>query len=307
MKKLINIGSIVLCGFVSLGCNATDWELKHDFKYRETAVKSVIEHHDDGSFDKKKLSEKDRFKSETLLSATNDTLWQPLEWVGRVGYKFERKNDIKLQFKQDGSLKKNKSRVEYQRTQLIGLGLIYKMKKLAGSDRWVLKTHADSFYNIDYDASHLGADAKAYSGQGSGYEFKAKLTGEYSTSSHSWYIMPTLDYRHRYAGSFTDKINGKIKSKELDQRFEFGLFVSWIMPIDGFELMFGPMWQRQNEAQQQSDKTWQWQDQERTFAHIKLEYEEPIPGFEMEIEIEHVIGGANLNQTKFTVEFSYEF
>jgi len=38
-----------------------------------------------------------------------------------------------------------------------------------------------------------------------------------------------------------------------------------------------------------------------------LEYEEPIPGFELELEFEHAISGDNVNDTKLTLELSYEF
>jgi hypothetical protein len=37
------------------------------------------------------------------------------------------------------------------------------------------------------------------------------------------------------------------------------------------------------------------------------EYEEPIPRFELEIEIEHVINGDNVNDTNINFELSYEF
>lgn len=304
MKKLIGI---ILLSILSQSALAIEWELKNKFKFRDGERVTKLEYEDDGSFDKQKVKEKNSFKSEMLLTASGQTQMDNLEWVGRLGYKFERKNDYSVQLKEDGSIKKDKSRVEYKRTQLVGLGAVYKIRDLLGSQRWVLKTHVDSFFNIEYDAGHIAEDTKSFHGRNSGYEFRAKFSGEYSTTSNSFYVIPMFDYRHRYAGHWVDSVNEKNKDAELEQRTEVALYLNWVLPIDGFELIIGPMWQRENEAEQPQGESWDWQDEERVYAHVMLEYEEPNPGFELELEVEHVVRGHNINDSKIMLELSYEF
>jgi len=224
-----------------------------------------------------------------------------------LGYNYQRKNDRSWQFRQDNSLKKDKSRFEYQRTQLVGAGAVYKMKNTLGADRWVLKTHLDRWFNIEYDTGKLAQDAKSYHGNNKGYEFKAKLQGEYSTASYSWYVVPLISYRAQYSGYWNDTDSGTEQEAQRGERLELGLYLSWLLPVDGFELSFGPLWQQELDTEKLRHASWLWSKEQRTYAHIMLEYEEPIPGFELELEIEHVISGDNINDTKFTFELSYEF
>lgn len=242
-----------------------------------------------------------------MLIATSKTGADELDWVWRLGYKFERKDDVSLQFKEDGSLKKDKSRVEYKRTKLMGLGLDYKKLNVLGADRWVIKTHYDSYFDIDLSAGHIAEDAKEYHGSTSGLEFRTKFMGEYSMGPMGWFVTPMLMYRERGQSSWSDDKNGKFEARTKERRTEIGLWVNWLMPIDGVELFLGPLWQREKEGEKQTDSTWEWDNEQRTYAHLMLEYEAPSHGVEVEFKVQHVLSGDNQYDTRYKVEFSYEF
>jgi len=290
-----------------LPVQAVEWELKQDIRYRDSYQTREISYKDSGKFDKEKVKRGNRWRLESLLTATNETTVEDLEWVWRLGYKFERKDDRSIQLKSDGSLKKDKSRVEYERTKFMGLGIKYKQRDILGADRWLLKAHVDSFFDIEYSAGHLASDASSYHSNSSGWEVKARVNGEYSLGPMGWYVIPTIAYRQRYYSSWQDSVNDKSQASAREQRIELGLWLNWVMPVDGLEVLFGPQWQNNNEAERQSDQSWQWNDAERLYAYIKFEYEAPTRGFEMEFKIQHALRGDNIYDTKYNVELSYEF
>jgi len=297
----------LLLTFVSLVTSATQWEVKQNFRYRDSHQTSEILFKDSGKFDKKKVKQGNRWRLESLITATNETSIDKLDWIWRLGYKYERKDDVSLQYKQDGRLKKDKSRIEYERTKLMGLGLTYKQLGILGADRWVVKAYFDSYLDIDYRAAHVAQDATGYQASSTGWESKVKFSGEYSLGPMGWYVTPMVTYRERYLSGWQDKRSDKSVASAKEQRVELGLWANWLMPIDGVEVFFGPLWQRENEATKQQDDSWQWQRQQRLYAYVMFEYEAPTHGFEMEFKIQHGLSGANRYDTKYKIELSYEF
>jgi len=299
--------SLIICTSIATAAHATNWELKQKIKYRDSHQTSELKYKKSGKFDKETVKEKNRWRSEVLLTATSKTTVDELDWVWRIGYKFERKDDSNRQFKEDGSLKKDKSRVEYERTKLMGLGLNYKKLSVLGADRWVIKTHFDNYFDIDLSTGHLAEDAKGYHGSTSGLEFCTKFTGEYSTGAMGWFITPMLMYRERGQSSWSDEQNDKFEPQTKERRTELGLWVNWLMPIDGIELFFGPVWQREKEGEKQTDTSWKWEKEQRTYAHLMLEYEAPSHGLEVEFKVQHIFSGDSRHDTRYKFEISYEF
>jgi hypothetical protein len=61
------------------------------------------------------------------------------------------------------------------------------------------------------------------------------------------------DYHGRNTGYWTDTINNIEKEAE---RLELGLYLSWLLPVDGFELIVGPLWQQESGAEKQRHSVW---------------------------------------------------
>ena len=299
---------ILLLPFFSLPASATDWELKHDLSYRDDPLRNTVEYEDDGSFDKRKQRQKNRITSDLQVIHSYETTIDELGWFWKLGQKTEKTDDINRHYKQDGSLKKDKTRQEKLRIQYFGLGFKYNFNTLLGSDRWALSVGHNYYIDVDYSATDLHPDAKDYSGSDRGFNSVITLKGEYSTPSLSWYQIQVLEYEREYFIQWYDEIGQEGQESEQEEQWEAGIFANWIMPVNGWELIIGPLWQRENEAERKyGESIWQWSDQEQLIAQLKLEYEAPIPGFEMELKLEKHLTGEDKGQKKINLELSYEF
>lgn len=294
------------CLFASTAV-ADGWEIKTDLKYTDGATSDVTTY-DGGSFDKRKIKKKRKTEVETLLTYTAESRVPELEYIGRVGHLFKRNKDRDLQLKEDGSLKKDKTRTEFDRITYAGFGLRYDTGRFLGADRWLLKARYDRYLHVSYGANMLHEDAKARSGDLTGYEWAIKASGEYSTPSHALYLHPFFEFKQERLSLWHDDKRDKIQEAEMEQQYEAGLFLSWITPVDGWELIVGPYWQRELDAERAEDEVdWTWDDDERWIAHLKLEYEAPISGFEMEISVEEHLNGGDEGERRYNLELSYEF
>jgi hypothetical protein len=62
------------------------------------------------------------------------------------------------------------------------------------------------------------------------------------------------------------------------------------------------------DAERADDETnWIWDDDERWIAQLKLEYEAPMPGFELELAVEQHLNGGDKGERRYNLELSYEF
>jgi len=298
-----------LLGLVLTSTTANaQWEIKTDLEYRDGNRSNITSYEDDGSFDKRKVKQKRRVEAETLLTYTQEAAVPELEYSIRLGHLFKRTHDTDLQFKENGDLKKDKTRTEYERYTYAGLGLRYDTGTLLGADRWLLKTRYDRYLHVSYSANQLHEDAKSRSGDLTGFEWSVKAEGEYSTPSPAFYLHPFVSFKQERLSSWHEDLRGKAQEAEQEQQYEAGLYLSWITPIDGWELIAGPYWQRELDAERAPDETeWVWEDDERWIARARLEYEAPYPGFELEITFEQHLNGGKENQRELNLELSYEF
>lgn len=301
---------LLLCSACLLTSTATagQWELKTDLKYTDGSGSDITSYDSAGDFDKRKVKQKRKTQLETLLTYTIESTLPELEYIGRVGHLFKHTKDKDLQLKDDGSLKKDKTRTEFERITYAGLGLRYDTGRILGADRWLLKARYDRYLHVSYGANQLHEDAKARSGDLKGYEWSVKAEGEYSTHWPGIYLHPFVEYKQERLNLWHDDTRDKIQEAEMEQQYEAGLFLSWITPLDGWELTTGPYWQRELDAERADDeKDWVWDDDERWIAQVKLEYEAPMPGFEMEFAIEQHLNGGDQGERRYNLELSYEF
>lgn len=302
--QLLTISSLLLSSYTMAG----DWELKSDLKYTDAAHSDITSYESNGDFDKRKIKHKRKTKLNTLLTYSEKTDIDGLSYQLRLGHQFERRKEQNLQRKENGSIKKDKSRTEFDRLTYAGLGSKYRIKDILGADRWVLSGYYDRFLHISYGANQLQDDAKPRGGDLQGYKWSVKAKGEYSTPWISWYLSPYLKYKEEKRDAWHDDLQNEMKEAELEQDYEAGFMLDWITPFDGWELSIGPYWHRELDAEREyGDDNWQWEDDERWIAHMKLEYEAPLPGFELELVIEEHLNGADQGERQYNLELSYEF
>ncbi len=290
-----------------LTATAIDWEIKSDLNYTDGARSNQIKY-DGGSFDERVVKKKRKTELKTVLVASFKPSIMGLDYQLRAGYNWEQNRDSEREYREDGSLKKDKSRTEYDRISFIGAGLNFKSDPFLGADLWRIKARYDRYFHIAYGASELREDAKARSGSLDGYEWKVKLEGEYSTPWISLYLLPRLEYKEERFGDWYNKGRDRREEAEKEQQYEAGLFLDWITPLDGWELRVGPYWQRELDAEKSlDDGNWDWEDDERWLVRIELEYESPLPGFELEFNVEQHLNGEDQTERKYNLELSYEF
>lgn len=299
---------LLCCALSAPFAHANEWEIKTDIDYTDGAVSDITTYDDVGDFDKRKIKQKRKTEIETLLTYSQETSHKGLSYSLRLGHLFKRNKDRSLQLKEDGSVKKDKTRTEFDRITYAGVGGKYKIKDILGADRWVLKARYDRYLHVSYGANELHEDAKERAGDLNGYEWKIRANGEYSTPWISLYILPHLEYKQERLSLWHDDKRDKVQEAELEQQYEAGLFLNWLPPVDGLDITFGPYWQRELDAERAEDETeWVWDDDERWIARFKLEYEAPMPGFEMEFIVEEHLNGGDEGERKYNIELSYEF
>ncbi len=307
-KPLLLLCSVALAPMIATNSHAGDWELKTDIEYTDGAVSDVTTYKSGGGFDKRKIKQKRKTEVNTLLTYSDKTDIKGLKYILRVGHLFQRNKDRSLQLKEDGSLKKDKTRTEYDRISFAGIGGRYKIKDVLGADRWVLKARYDRYLHVSYGANDLAEDAKERAGDLTGYEWSVKADGEYSTPWMGFYLLPFVEFKQERLSLWHDDKRAKIQDAEMEQQYEAGLFLNWIPPVDGWDISFGPYWQRELDATRADDEyDWTWEDDERWIARLKLEYEAALPGFEMEFVIEEHLNGGDEGERQYNIELSYEF
>lgn len=221
---------------------------------------------------------------------------------------YERIRDSKREYRKDGSLKKDKSRTEWQSTPIIGLGFDYSIGQWLGGYHWRLDGYHDRFVDVAYKATSLAADAKPRSGRGNGYESRLRLQGEYLTAIGGVFVLPRLEVKHEHYGQWYDTSRERHEAAEQELQYEASLWLSWIPPLDGWDLTLGPTWQREDKAERSPDTgRWEWEDEERWLGRIALEYETPMPGFEFELKLERDLNGLDRGKMKYEAGLSYEF
>ncbi|GGC10124.1 hypothetical protein GCM10011352_40720 [Marinobacterium zhoushanense] len=285
---------------------ALEGEVKTRLKYLDGASRSTIEYNPDRSFDQREERRKRRWESDTLLKIelTPEEEWQ---WSTRLGYNSRRTVDQKRTFREDGSLKKDKTRTEWRQYPYVGLGLRYDLGSHLGGDAWSLRLYHDRFLDVDYHSSDLAADAKPIAGRGSGYETEVSVRAEYMTPWYSLYLLPKLSLTHTRFSAWTNTAQNEVEKAEQELQYEAKLWLDWITPLAGWELIAGPSWQLEDQAERDPGQGWQWEDKEQWLATLKLEYASPDPGFEMELQAEHWLNGPDRDDTRYKVELSYEF
>lgn len=283
-----------------------DLELKTDLEYNRYPSTSQIKY-DDGQFDERDYRRKEKFESKTLL-LMDQAVDERLSWQGRLGMKYERTRDIKREYREDGSLKNDKSRTEWQSSPLIGLGFEYELGRALGGYHWRIKGYHDRFLDIEYKATNLAEKAKPRAGRGSGYETRLRLQGEYMTAISSLFFTPRFEVKHERYQQWYDSARERQENAEQELQYETSLWLSWIPPVDGWEVTFGPTWQREDKGERDSEShRWAWEDEERWLARVQLEYETPLPGFEFELKLERDLNGPDEDKMKYEAGLSYEF
>ncbi|SMR77632.1 hypothetical protein SAMN04487964_11549 [Marinobacterium sediminicola] len=286
---------------------AMELKLKNDLEYTRGPVTNSIQYKDDGSFDERDQRQKTGYENLTLLLITQPVHDQ-LDWQTRLGMRYERTRDSKREYREDGSLKKDKSRTEWQTTPIIGLGFSYDLGRQLGGFQWRLDGYHDRFIDVAYKATSLAEDAKPRAGRGRGYESRLRLQAEYMTPVSSLFFQPRLELKHEYFSQWYDSARGRQEAAEQELQYEAGLWLSWIPPLDGWEVTFGPTWQREDKAEREPETShWAWEDEERWQGLIKLEYEAPMPGFEFEFKLERDLNGPDKDKMKYEAGLSYEF
>ncbi|GAA0701099.1 hypothetical protein GCM10009104_32790 [Marinobacterium maritimum] len=287
--------------------HAVELELKSDLEYSRSPLSDSIQYKDDGRFDKQVRRRKTGYENRTLL-LINQPLNDRIELQARLGMQYERTRDSKREYREDGSLKKDKSRTEWQNTPILGLGFQYELGSGLGGYHWRLNGYHDRFVDIEYKATSLAEDAKPRSGRGSGYKSKLRLQGEYMTAISSLFVLPRLEVKHEYYRQWDDSARERDEAAEQELQYEASLWLSWIPPFDGWEVTAGPTWQREDKAERDlATGHWQWEDEERWQGRVALEYETPMPGFEFEFKIERDLNGPDRGEMKYEAGLSYEF
>lgn len=285
---------------------AMDLELKTDLEYNRSPSSNTIKY-DDGEFDERDYRRSEKYESKTLF-LVNQPVNERLEWQARLGMQYERTRDTKKEYHEDGSLKKDKSRTEWQNTPIIGLGFDWEIGRALGGYHWRIQGYHDRLFDIEYKATSLAEDAKPRAGRGAGYETRLRLQGEYMTPVSSLFLTPRLEVKHERYQQWYDSAREREEDAEQELQYEASLWLNWIPPVDGWEVTFGPTWQRENKAERDSDThRWEWEDEERWQARVQLEYETPMPGFEFEFKVERDLNGPDEDKMKYEVGLSYEF
>lgn len=250
---------------------------------------------------------KTRSESRTLLLFSQP--FEPrLDGQLRLGMEYRRSRDRKREYREDGTLKKDKSRTEWQTSPLLGLGFDYRFGRALGGYDWRLSGYHDRLFDVAYQATGLAEDAKPRAGRGSGYESRLRLQGEYLTPLHSLFLNPRLQVKHQRYRAWYDSARDRREAAEQEWQYEASLWLNWIPPLDGWALTVGPTWQREDKGEQDPDSGhWRWEDEERWQGRIGLEYEAPLPGFEFELTLERDLNGPDRGETRYQVELSYEF
>lgn len=281
-------------------------EIKTNLEYLDGQERSEIKYEDDGSFDERDVKRKSRWESDTLLTAelNPESEWT---WSARLGYNARRTLDRKREYREDGSLKKDKTRTEWRQTPYIGLGLRRDFGSMLGGDAWSLRAYHDRFVDVHYHATGLAEDAKPIEGRGTGYKTRLSLRAEYPTPWYSLYLLPKASIKHEQYSAWTNTARDDREKAEQELQYEAQLWLNWIMPVAGWELMAGPTWQLEDKAERKAGEAWEWENEEQWIGTLKLEYESPMPGFEMELEAEHWLNGADRDDTRYKLELSYEF
>jgi len=292
---------------LSTAAQGLELELKTDLEYTRQPSSSTIQYKDDGRFDERDYAHKEGYESKTFLlfsQAVDDRL----DWQARLGMRYERTRDTKREYREDGSLKKDKSRTEWQSSPLVGIGFSYGIGRWLGGYHWRLEGYHDRLFDIEYKATDLAEDARPQAGRGSGYESRLRLQGEYMTPVSGLFFTPRLELKHERFGHWDNTARSRSEDAEQELQYEAGLWLSWIPPLDGWEVQAGPTWQRENKAEKAADEgDWHWEDEERWQARIQLEYETPMPGFEFEFKVERDLNGPDQDRMKYEAGLSYEF
>lgn len=303
MKYVLPTLSLLL----PITAQAIELEFKSDLEYSRQPSRSVIQYKDDGRFDERDYSHKDSYESKTFLLLTQKVS-DRFDAQARLGLQYQRTRDTRREYREDGSLKNDKSRTEWQRTPLIGLGFSYDIGRWLGGYHWRLDGYHDRLFDIEYRATGLAEDAKPQAGRGSGHESRLRLQGEYLTPVNSLFFIPRLQLKHERFGHWHNTARDRSEDAEQELQYEAGLWLSWIPPLEGWDVQAGPSWQRENKAEKQADESsWQWEDEERWQARVQLEYETPMPGFEFEFKIERDLNGPDRERMKYEAGLSYEF
>ncbi|KEA62434.1 hypothetical protein ADIMK_3325 [Marinobacterium lacunae] len=285
---------------------ALEGEIKTQLKYLDGASTNTIEYESDGSFDQREERRKTRWESETRLDLelTPESEWR---WTARLGQNVRRTRDHKRTFREDDSLKKDKTRTEWRRYPYLGAGLRYDLGSLLGGDAWSVRLYHDRFLDVAYDAGELAPDAKPISGRGTGYESELSVQAEYMTPWYSLYLLPKLSLTHTRFSAWNNTAQDKVEKAEQELQYEARLWLDWITPMDGWEMMFGPTWQLEDQAERKPGDPWEWENQEQWLATLRFEYASPAPGFEMELQAEQWLNGSDRDDTRYKLELSYEF
>ena len=107
------------CSLFANTSYAGEWEIKTDLEYTDGA-RSDVTTFDGGSFDKRKVKNKYKTKLETLLTYTEESSIDNLKYSYRFGYIYKRVKDNELELREDGSVKKDKTRTEVDRITYAG-------------------------------------------------------------------------------------------------------------------------------------------------------------------------------------------
>lgn len=281
-------------------------EIKTDLKYLDGTPETTIGYKSDGRFDEREDRQKSRWESETLadFEITPEDEWR---WGARLGYNARRTLDHTRTYREDSSLKKDKTRTEWRQYPFIGLSLRRDLGSMLGGDGWSLRLYHDRFLDVEYRSSKLAEDAKPIAGRGTGYETEARIQAEYMTPRYSLYLIPRLSLTHTRFSAWNNTARDEVEKAEQELQYETRLWLDWITPVDGWELLAGPTWQLERQAERDPGRAWKWEDKEQWLATLRLEYESPNPGFEMELQAERWLNGSDRKDTRYSVELSYEF
>ncbi|MCW8886197.1 MAG: hypothetical protein OQK12_13250 [Motiliproteus sp.] len=190
----------------------------------------------------------------------------------------------------------------------LGLGSKYTLRNFLGANRWKLSGRFDYYLDVSYSAHDLHEDANERSGDLNGHEWEIKASGEYSTPWSSLYLSPYAEFKEERLDFWHDDLRDKDQEAEKERQYEAGLFLDWVSPLPGWDLTVGGYWQKERDAEKNPGETeWQWEDEERWIGKLKLEYEAPWPGFELELGYEEHLNGVDEGEKEFNLELSYEF
>ena len=288
------------------GSALADTELKTRVEFTRVPETGIIDYKKSGKFDKYQVRNKRRIDWDSLIS-TELNPDDPLVFSARAGYRQRRTFDSKRNYRQDGSLKSVKSRAEWRKAGLVGLGFRYDPEPMLGGSGWSIRGYHERYPDVHYSTSDLGADAKRYQGSGNGYRSEINIRAEFPTPSYALYFVPQLEVRHEQYSGWRDSLEGDRNNAEQEIQYRGRLWFSWITPLPGWELTAGPTWKLERSAEHSSEKGWKWEDEEQWQAVLRLEYEVPNPGFEMEIQARQDLNGPTQNEKQLRLELSYEF